>query len=183
MQVPRLRFFRAGDLLVEVASSRQAQQILKLHALSNIPISVKPHETLNTCKGVITCGRLLNLSNEEIEQELSGQGIKDVRRINIRRDGELIPTKHFILTFNTPRLPEYIKAGYVRSSVRSYIHNPLRCFKCEHFGHSKNNCRGTFTCARCAVTGHASIGCKANEKCVNCQASTLLSLAPALNGN
>ncbi|GBN04963.1 putative RNA-directed DNA polymerase from transposon X-element [Araneus ventricosus] len=86
-----------------------------------------------------------------------------------RRDGELIPTKHFILTFNTPRLPEYIKAGYVRCSVRPYIPNPLRCFKCQRFGHSKTNCRGTLICARCAVAGHESTGCTADEKCVNCQ--------------
>ncbi|GBO07020.1 hypothetical protein AVEN_217919-1 [Araneus ventricosus] len=83
--------------------------------------SPQPHITLNSSKGVITCGRLLNLSNEEITQELGGQEVKDVRRINIRRDGELLPTKHFILTFNTPRLPEYIKAGYVRCSVRHYM--------------------------------------------------------------
>ncbi|GBL95353.1 hypothetical protein AVEN_154768-1 [Araneus ventricosus] len=113
--------------------------------------------------------RLLNLPIEEIAQELSGQGIKDVRRINIRRDGQLIPTKHFILTFNTPRLPEYIKAGYVRCSVRPYISNPLRCFKCQRFGHSRTNCRGTLTCARCAVAVHESTGCTAVEKCVNCQ--------------
>ncbi|GBM15379.1 hypothetical protein AVEN_270891-1, partial [Araneus ventricosus] len=112
---------------------------------------------------------LLNLPNEEIAQELRGQGVKDVRRINIRRDGEFIPTKHFILTFNTPRLPEYIKARYVRCSVRFYIPNPLRCFKCQRFGHSKTNCRGTLTCGRCAATGHESTGRKANEKCVNCQ--------------
>ncbi|GBN97869.1 hypothetical protein AVEN_94094-1 [Araneus ventricosus] len=158
----------SGHLLVEVASSKQAQQILKLHALSTIPVSVKPHETLNTCKGVITCGRLLNLTNEEIAQELCGQGIKDVQRINIRRDGELIPTKQFILTFNTPRLPEYIKAGYIRCSVRPYIPNPLRCFKCQRFGHSKTNYRGRLTCARCAVAGHESTGCTAVEKCVDC---------------
>ncbi|GBL97223.1 hypothetical protein AVEN_84930-1 [Araneus ventricosus] len=160
---------RSGDLLVEVASRKQAQQILKLNSLSSIPVSVKPHLTLNTSKGVITCGRLFNLSNEEITQELTGQGVKDVRRINIRRDSELVPTKHFILTFNTPRLPEYIKAGYVRCSVRPYIPNPLRCFKCQRFGHSKTNCRGTLTCARCAVAGHESTGCTAAEKCANCQ--------------
>ncbi|GBO35214.1 hypothetical protein AVEN_10091-1 [Araneus ventricosus] len=160
---------RSGDLLVEVASRQQALEIRKLQALSTLSVSVKSHETLNTSKGVITCGRLLNLPIEEITQELSGQGVKDVRRINIRRDGELVPTKHFILTFNTPRLPEYIKAGYVRCSVRPYIPNPLRCFKCQRFGHSKTNCRGTLTCARCAVAGHESTGCKANEKCVNCQ--------------
>ncbi|GBO08446.1 hypothetical protein AVEN_220338-1 [Araneus ventricosus] len=128
-----------------------------------------PHLSLNTSKGVITCGSLLNFTNEEITQELTGQGVKDVRRINIRRDGELLPTKHFILTFNTPRLPEYIKAGYVLCSVRPYIPNPLRCFKCQRFGHSKINCRWTLICARCAVAGHESTGCTAVEKCVNCQ--------------
>ncbi|GBN27182.1 hypothetical protein AVEN_46573-1 [Araneus ventricosus] len=34
---------RSGDLLVEVASLKQAQQILKLNSLSAIPISVQPH--------------------------------------------------------------------------------------------------------------------------------------------
>ncbi|GBL94255.1 hypothetical protein AVEN_16782-1 [Araneus ventricosus] len=158
---------RSGDLLVEVASRKQAQQILKLNSLSNIAISVQPHVTLNTSKGVITCGRLLNLSNEEITQELGEQGVKDVRRINIRRDGELMPTKHFILTFNTPRLPKYIKAGYVRCSVRPYIPNPLRCFKCQRFGHSTTNCRGTLTCARCEAAGHENTDCTAVKKCVN----------------
>ncbi|GBO31554.1 hypothetical protein AVEN_167785-1 [Araneus ventricosus] len=167
--VTSTKLMRSGDLLVEVASLKQAQQILKLNSLSAIPISEQPHLSLNTSKGVITCGRLLNLTNEEITRELTGQGVQNVRRINIRRDGELVPTKNFILTFNTPRLPEYIKAGYVRCSVRPYIPNPLRCFKCQRFGHSKTNCRGTLTCARCAVAGHESTGCTAIEKSVNCQ--------------
>ncbi|GBN23787.1 hypothetical protein AVEN_104396-1 [Araneus ventricosus] len=152
--VTSTKLMRSGDLLVEVASRQQALQIRKLQALSTLSVYVKSHETLNTSKGVITCGRLLNLPIEEITHELSGQGVKDVRRIKIRRDGGLVPTKHFILTFNTPRLPEYIKAGYVRCSVRPYIPNPLRCFKCQRFGHSKTNCRGTLTCSRCAVAGH-----------------------------
>ncbi|GBL91501.1 hypothetical protein AVEN_253891-1 [Araneus ventricosus] len=54
---------RSGDLLVEVASRKQTQQILKLHSLSTIQVFVKPHETLNTSKGVITCVRLLTFSN------------------------------------------------------------------------------------------------------------------------
>ncbi|GBL91057.1 hypothetical protein AVEN_184438-1 [Araneus ventricosus] len=73
--VASIKLLRSGDLLVEVASRKQAQQILKLHSLSTIPISVQPHLTLNTSKGVITCGRLLNLTNEEITQELTGQGV------------------------------------------------------------------------------------------------------------
>ncbi|GBM61872.1 hypothetical protein AVEN_239143-1 [Araneus ventricosus] len=167
--VTSTKLMRSGDLLVEVASLKQAQQILKSSSFSAISISIQPHITLNTSKGVITCGRLSDLSNEEITQELTGQGVKDVQRINIRQDGELMPTKNLILMFNTPRLPEYIKAGYIRCSVRPYIPNPLRCFKCQRFGHFKTNCRGTLTCARCAMAGHESTGCMAVEKCVNCQ--------------
>ncbi|GBM26167.1 Retrovirus-related Pol polyprotein from transposon TNT 1-94 [Araneus ventricosus] len=84
--VTSTKLMRTGDLLVEVASRKQAQQILTIHSLSTMPVSIKPHETLNTSKDVITCGRLLNRSIEEITHELSGQGVKDVRRINIRRD-------------------------------------------------------------------------------------------------
>ncbi|GBN36242.1 hypothetical protein AVEN_233532-1 [Araneus ventricosus] len=140
--VSSTKLMRSGDLLVEVASRKQAQQILTFNFLSTIPVTIKPHDTLNTSKSVITLGRLLNLSNDEITHELRGQGVKDIAGI---------------------------KAGYVRCAVRPYIPNPLRCLKCQRFGHSKTNCRGTLTCARCAVAGHESTGCTAVEKCVNCQ--------------
>ncbi|GBN07211.1 hypothetical protein AVEN_246882-1 [Araneus ventricosus] len=64
--VSSTKLMRSGDLLVEVASRKQAQQILTVNFLSTIPVTIKPHDTLNTSKGVITCGRLLNLSNDEI---------------------------------------------------------------------------------------------------------------------
>ncbi|GBN23781.1 hypothetical protein AVEN_104391-1 [Araneus ventricosus] len=123
---------RSGDLLVEVQSRKQSQQIVKLKQFSTIPITVSPHASLNSSKGVITCGELLNVPTEEILKELQGQGVSHVRRISIRRDGQLLNTKHLILTFDSAKLPENIKAGYMRLSVRTYIPNPLRCFKC-HF--------------------------------------------------
>ncbi|XP_055927031.1 uncharacterized protein LOC129958522 [Argiope bruennichi] len=159
---------RSGDLLVEVASKKQAQQIIKLKALATIPITVQPHVSLNYSKGVITCGELFNVPLEEITHELRSQGVTHVRRITIRRDGQLLDTKHLILTFHSPKLPEFIYAGYIKLPVRHYIPNPLRCFQCQRFGHSKANCRGTVTCARCAEKGHESQQCTAQEKCVNC---------------
>ncbi|GBN01702.1 hypothetical protein AVEN_211119-2 [Araneus ventricosus] len=158
---------RSGDLLVEVHSRKQSEQIVKLKTFSNIPITVSPHASLNSSKGVITCGELLNVTTEEILKELQGQGVSHVRRISIRRDGQLLNTKHLILTFDTAKLPENIKAGYMRLSVRTYIPNPLRCFKCQRFGHSKTSCRGTLTCARCAEVGPESTDCTRTEKCVN----------------
>ncbi|GBM19168.1 hypothetical protein AVEN_79884-1 [Araneus ventricosus] len=160
---------RSGHLLVEVHSRKQSQQIVKLKKISNIPISVSPHASLNSSKGVITCAEFLNVATEEILKELQGQGVSHVRRISIRRDGQLLNTKHLILTFDSTKLPEQIKTGYMRLSVRAYIPNPLRCFKCQRFGHSKTSCRETLTCARCAEVGHDSSECTAAEKCVNCK--------------
>ncbi|GBN29225.1 hypothetical protein AVEN_151162-1 [Araneus ventricosus] len=56
-------------------------------------------------------------------------------------------------------------------SLSSYplFKDPLRCFKCQRFGHSKTSCRGTLTCARCAEVGHESTDCTRAEKCVNCK--------------
>ncbi|XP_055924674.1 uncharacterized protein LOC129956758 [Argiope bruennichi] len=159
---------RSGDLLVEVSSRKQAQQIQKLKSLATIKVSVTPHQSLNSSKGVITCGEILNLPVELIVSEMKSQGVTHVRRISIRRDGQLLETKHHVLTFQTPKLPEYVYAGYIKLPVRPYIPNPLRCFQCQRFGHSKMNCRGSLTCARCAQKGHDSQQCKAEEKCVNC---------------
>ncbi|GBN22706.1 hypothetical protein AVEN_68042-1 [Araneus ventricosus] len=130
---------RSGYLLVEVSSPKQAKQIIKLKSLSNLPISVQPHGTLNSSKGVISVGELFNDTVEHILEELRPQSVKQVQRISIRRDGKLIPTKHLILTFSKPKLPQHIMTGYIRCPVRPCNLNPLRCYKCQRFGHSKPN--------------------------------------------
>ncbi|GBN55055.1 hypothetical protein AVEN_204336-1 [Araneus ventricosus] len=152
--INRLVFQKLGDLLVEVESPKQAKDISNLKSLSTIPATVKPHATLNSSKGVISCGELLNESEEKITEELQSQGVIHVCRITIRRDGQLLNTNHLMLTFDSNKLSENIKAGYMRLSVRAYIPNPLRCFKCQRFGHSKTSFRGTLTCARFAEVGH-----------------------------
>ncbi|XP_055940885.1 uncharacterized protein LOC129971290 [Argiope bruennichi] len=169
--VTSIRKMRSGDLLVEVNSRKQAHQIQKLKALSTVPVSVSPHHSLNISKGVITCGEIFNLPVDLITAEMKSQGVTHVQRITIRRDGNVLETKHHILTFKSPKLPEFVYAGYIKLPVRPYIPNPLRCFNCQRYGHSKANCRGTLTCARCAAKDHDSQQCSAPEKCVNCGGS------------
>ncbi|GFT07184.1 putative RNA-directed DNA polymerase from transposon BS [Trichonephila clavipes] len=64
-----------------------------------------------------------------------------------------------------------IQAGYLNCKIRPYIPNPLRCFKCQRFGHSQTSCRGQLTCSRCASVGHSSTGCTLELKCFNCSQS------------
>ncbi|GFX80908.1 uncharacterized protein TNCV_1909011 [Trichonephila clavipes] len=160
---------RSGDLFLEVASAKQSSALRTLRKMAHIDITVVPHNTLNYSRGVISAADLLNVSTEEIKENMVDQKVCEVRRITIRRDGQVLNTKHLILTFSTPELPQSVKAAYLHCPVRPYIPNPLRCFQCQRFGHSKTVCRGQPTCSRCAEVGHDSADCKAKERCVNCK--------------
>ncbi|GFQ88624.1 uncharacterized protein TNCT_19671 [Trichonephila clavata] len=113
--------------------------------LSNIPVTISPHANLNFSRGVISESDSYNVPEQEILEGLREQKVCEVRRITIRRDGQIVNTKHLILTFACPDLPQTITAGYLRCSVYPYIPNPLRCFQCQGFGHSKTTCRGKAT--------------------------------------
>ncbi|KAM7313607.1 hypothetical protein ISCGN_003460 [Ixodes scapularis] len=159
----------SGDLLVEVENGVQSVVLLDLNKISDYEVSVTPHRTLNSCQGVISEDDLLESSEEEILEGLSGQGVVAVRRIFIRRDGQERPSKHSVLTLASTVLPENIKAGYLHCKVRPYIPNPRRCFKCQRFGHSSVTCRGKTTCAKCGATDHPADTCEGTLlKCVNC---------------
>ncbi|GFW07147.1 CCHC-type domain-containing protein [Trichonephila clavipes] len=160
---------RSGDLFLEVTSAKQSFALRTLRRMAHIDITVVPHNTLNYSRGVISAADLFNVSTEEIKENMVNQKVCDVRRITIRRDGQVLNTKPLILTFWTPELPQSVKATYLHCPVRPYIPNPLRCFQCQRFGHSKTVCRGQPTCSRCAEVGHDSADCKAKERCVKCK--------------
>ncbi|GFX42485.1 uncharacterized protein TNCV_1520481 [Trichonephila clavipes] len=163
--VKKLRF---GDLLIETSSALQTKSFLLTKTFLNCSLTVNLHRSLNSCRGVISETDLLCASEAEILVGLSDQGVTQVRRIKIKKDSSFFPTKHLILTFNNPKLPSTIKAGYFNCKTCPYIPNPLRCFKCQKFGHSQTSCRGQLTCSRCASVGHSSTDCTLESKCINC---------------
>ncbi|GFW55880.1 uncharacterized protein TNCV_4390231 [Trichonephila clavipes] len=168
-EVKSIRKMRSGDLFLEVSSSNQATALIKLQKLAHLELTVAPHTNLNFSRGVISPADFLNVSTEEIKENMKAQKVCDVRRITIRRDGQVLNTKHLILTFSTPDLPQTVKMAYIRCPVRPYIPNPLRCFQCQRYGHSKNVCRGQPTCPRCGESGHDSVDCTKKEQCLNCK--------------
>ena len=155
-------------LLVECHSEKHSTCLLKLTIFCNVPIKVTSHASLNSSKGVIRCRELEGVSEEEMCENLSSQGVTSVRRIKVRRNNELLPTNTFILTFDVPILPPSIKAGYLNIPVEPFIPNPLRCFKCQRFGHGQNTC-GKLICARCGLPDHDSKTCTKDTICANCK--------------
>ncbi|GFW51841.1 uncharacterized protein TNCV_1187731 [Trichonephila clavipes] len=162
---------RSGDLLIETSSALQTKSFLLAKSFLDSPITISPHKTLNSCRGVISESDLLTTPDAEILDGFSDQDVIQVRRITIKKYNSVIPTKHLILTFNRPKLPTTMKAGYLNCKIRPYIPNPLRCFRCQRFGHSQTSCRGQLICSSCASAGHSSTDCALEPKFINCSQS------------
>ena len=166
-QVQKLR---SGDLLVEVTRKSHSDNLLKSTLFAGVPVKVEAHTSLNTSKGIIRCKQLVDCSEEELLSELSEQGVQAVKRFTFRREGTVRPSYSVLLTFSTPTLPQFIKAAYLHVPVEPFIPSPLRCFKCQEFGHHRDRCPRNARCGRCGAE-HEEDSCSASPRCVNCKGS------------
>ena len=149
---------RNGNLIVEVEKERHSRSLLNLKSIachdSTIPVTVQPHQSLNSSKGVARCPEFKLFKQDEIASVLESQGVTHARRIEITRNGNKIPTGTVILTFDQPQLPKKIKLGFQIVNVDLCIPSPMRCFRCQRFGHTADRCKRNITGTVCAEEGH-----------------------------
>jgi hypothetical protein len=169
-QPKAIRKLRNGTLLVEASNVAQSRKYLKMTSFfDQVPVTVEPHATLNSCKGVIYCRELLDCSLDEIKKELKSVQVIDVVCIMKKESESLVATAGLILTFALPQPPEKLRVGYMSISVKPYFKNPQRCFRCQKYGHSSQGCTNTETCCRCGQAGHSDKDCSKEEQCANCK--------------
>lgn len=156
-----------SGLMIETLNDEQGRKLLSMEKFGDVEVEVSPHATLNTTKGVVVCRDLLNCTEEEIATELASQGVIACRRLTVRRDGQTLPSASHVLTFNRTALPEKIRAGIHRLSVRAFIPQPMQCFQCLRFGHTASRCARVKTCF-CGKSAHGDDPCAEPMKCVNC---------------
>lgn len=141
LQAENIQFSRVDRLrnclLIKVIDKLSSDKLLCLEQLGDIAVSVSLHRTL-----FVRCWDLKLRSKEEIIQELNPQGVTDCYNITVQEGNIKRQTNTFILTFNWTEPPKYIMVGsYELIKVDIYIPNPLRCFKCQQFGHGQRNCQ------------------------------------------
>ena len=113
---------------------------------------------------------LQTLTEIELTAEFRSQGVSTVKRFTIRKDGNIIQTNTYLLTFHLSSPPDSIKAGFVSIPLQTYIPNPLRCFKCQRYGHGTSSCRSEVHCAKCGESSHDTSECNATAlHCLNCK--------------
>lgn len=154
-------------LLVQVSSAAQSRRLQQIKTLGEFHVEVVPHTSLNVSRGVIYCPDLLNCTLEEILDGMKEQGVIAVRRIKTKRDGILVDSPNHVLTFNNPVLPKRVKVAFYSLQVRIYIPPPMRCFKCQRFGHTSLKCDKEQLCV-CGKPLHVGNPCEEPLTCVNC---------------
>ena len=169
--VESIKKLKTDQLLIQTNRKVISDKILNLTEFSTLKVKATPHQSLNSSKGVIRCPDLSGLDEEEITTELTPQEVSHVRRISFTKDGKRIPTNTLVLTFSNPNLPKTIKIGYLVVKVNVYIPNPLRCYKCQKFGHHESRCKSDIErCEKCGDNAdfHNEKYCPGPLKCVNC---------------
>ena len=161
---------RSGNLLIECSRKQQSLNLLALPKIGDVEILASPHRSLNTSQGIIRYrdDDLSELTDEEICKELEPQGIPKVKRFISKKNGQEIKFNTFLLTFNSTTVPKSIHIGLYNVKVSPYIPNPLRCYKCQKFGHGKGQCKGKLVCFKCSEEGHEGPDCTNDAKCANC---------------
>ena len=138
---PKIRPQGDGRLLLEVSSLEQSANLLSMTRFLGHNVRVFPHPIYNQCRGVIYAPELLSIECEEIQSELEEQGVTKVVRMRKKVGTELIPLPTLILSFDSYRLPNSIRAGWLNFKVKPYFPSLLRCYHSQMYGHSIMKCK------------------------------------------
>lgn len=166
--VKSARPYRGNSILVETNNRNQIIQLMNTKVILNsYPITVELAENFDVIKGKVFAPELAYVDEDNLLNELKEENprVQHIHRIKRRDDN---PSRILIITFGGRTLPPHLKAGYMAYPVDLYIPAPLRCYKCQKFGHGSNSCRSNIRCGKCAEE-HGTEECRTEtRKCVNC---------------
>ena len=135
--------------------------LLKTTEVDDIPVTIREtNYELTTSKGTIDLSIFPNMSESDLLKETKNQGVLEVRQIVHTSNSKNNPTNLFVVTFNTQDPPLKLKVDHLSLHVDSRIPNPLRCFGCQWYGHTADQCLRDPICARCSQPGHDSKNCQ-----------------------
>jgi len=158
--------------MIKCRTAQQIRTLLSLTSCSDGKKSISTSPTLLPLQG--SKGVLyhvpLDLTTEELQESLKTQNVTFTKRFKyFSRDTRTLQDSTTVLVhFSRTELPADVKIGYMLFKVK-YLPKPVRCFKCNRYGHVANHCRGKERCSNCSGE-HGWKTCTASYKrCPNCQ--------------
>ena len=138
------------------------------------PYNLTRAKTRNNVNRGIIFGVQDDITDEEMTEELGLKAEMIIKKIA----GRQIRTAQMILHFDGD-LPPYVRFEWKRYRVSQYIPEPVRCYKCQKFGHKAPSCHAKK--AKCTICSgpHEVLQCpikmthreEQTAKCPNCKGS------------
>src|SRR6218665_1628440 len=167
-------------LRILTKNEEQKNQILKLNNLCghsvtvSLPYSLEKnsHENISHNKAVEFKVKGVIHGIEEEDENLK-ELAEAIGAVQIKRIGNPETSKTALVTFEQGmNLPPFIQAFGRRFKVHAFIPKPMRCDKCQQFGHTKFKCSRPEICSRCGEN-HSYELCPYRhnseiKKCINC---------------
>mgnify|MGYP001548663011 CR=1 FL=1 len=152
----------AGKVILIYTTGNNASILLSsLKTIGKLSVKVFRKELTKKTRGIIH-GVPEGLSNEELLAELetaSGE-IVSVRRLGRSHSVQF--------TMSGSDLPPILTMGYLRFKVRPFFATPIRCFRCQSFGHVSSRCSAEVVCRECAGSHETRDCTETRPKCANC---------------
>ena len=169
---------------VTVNSESQGNELVKIQKLGGIDVIITRHPWRNLVKGVFVdwAHVLDDMNNEEV-----AEGLQEWNP-NVTKAEKLGVNGHtWKITMEGLGVPSKIKVGVgLAYKMDVFVPPPVRCFKCQQYGHTISSCRNVAKCQKCAQTYNGAVHdykkckeqgctsqhcfktCAATLKCVNC---------------
>jgi len=136
------KVLRDGSLLVKCKNIEQKNKTMKLQSVCKKEIvEKKVIGEKGGVKGVIT-GIPVEENLEELRKVIKGGMITEITRLQAFRNGEKTDSESVLLHFKDDVLPMKVMVGYMSFNIREYVPPPLRCYKCQRYGHTANDAKG-----------------------------------------
>ena len=180
-QVENVFITKQGILKIIANDEAQKKQLLKIQSLNDKPVKTsvpfalthpsvsnkKPHpvikhDTEYFVKGVVF-GLLEDRENlDEIALEVGAHHISRLGNPEFSKASLIAYPKGTVL-------PQFLEVDGRRYKIHLYIPKPLRCDRCQFYGHRTDSCNRDVVCSRCS-RNHSFVDCpnKNNLRCANC---------------
>lgn len=168
-EVETAKILRDGNLLIICKTEEQKNKALKIESVCKKMVSER--KTLGesrVTRGVIT-GIPVDEDLEKLKRSIFGGQVSVAKRLLRTVEGKRVESLYVLLEFQQSELPEKVRIGCMIFPARPYIPPPLRCYKCQRYGHIAAVCKGKQRCPKCGGE-HRFEECRENmqDKCCNC---------------
>lgn len=135
-EVETAKILRDGNLLIICKTEEQKNKALKIESVCKKMVSER--KTLGesrVTRGVIT-GIPVDEDLEKLKRSIFGGQVSEAKRLLRTVEGKRVESLSVLLEFQQSELPEKVRIGCMSFPVRPCIPPPLRCYKCQRYGHS-----------------------------------------------